>query len=216
MPRPGTEIAIRERLAAGKLNSLEVQLLVFLKFGLTTSYDLLAHAGMSAGLTGPVLRRMEEAGLLSCTRGSRRVIRYALTLLGKNALYRSLESRRLNSSMDGASVTFDGAAREALLVWLSEGKDEAIRYLDSEVEIAIAQIRKRARETKDSKEAMISLMKKASDMMTDKQKGIMIANIYQWMKAMSDAAMSKAAEEAMRALHDLVAMLPSEFRIPLD
>jgi hypothetical protein len=118
--------------------------------------------------------------------------------------------------MDGASVTFDGAAREALLVWLSEGKDEAIRYLDSEVEIAIAQIRKRARETKDSKEAMISLMKKASDMMTDKQKGIMIANIYQWMKAMSDAAMSKAAEEAMRALHDLVAMLPSEFRIPLD
>ena len=40
------------------LNSLEVLLLVFVKSGLSTAYQLMLHAGMSAGLTGPALKRL--------------------------------------------------------------------------------------------------------------------------------------------------------------
>src|ERR1035441_2088409 len=74
------------------LSPLQIQLLVFVKLGLATPYDLITQAGLSVGLTSPALKRLEEAGLLASTPGSRRSMRYALTEKGEKQLKGALET----------------------------------------------------------------------------------------------------------------------------
>src|ERR1039458_10866044 len=60
----GLEGTMQPRRDSEKLNPLQILLMVFVKFGLATPYDLMSLAGMSVGLTSPTLKRLEESGAL--------------------------------------------------------------------------------------------------------------------------------------------------------
>src|ERR1022692_1822293 len=112
------------------LSPLQIQLLVFVKLGLATPYDLITQAGLSVGLTSPALRRLEEFGLVESTPGSRNSMRYALTKKGEEQLKSAIEVEGPLSFLVERSGTFDSASRAAVLAWATYGRKEAAQCVE--------------------------------------------------------------------------------------
>jgi len=75
------------------LSVLELFVLAMLRQGLTTPYRLMVDGSVSLGASRPVLRRLEQAGLVrKGSRGGRRKQEFNLTATGRAALSRGLRN----------------------------------------------------------------------------------------------------------------------------
>jgi DNA-binding PadR family transcriptional regulator len=185
-----------------------VLLLVFVKSGLSTTYQLMSQAGMSAGLTGPALRRMETANLLTSTSGPRNVVWYAITDKGEKSIRESVESSRARRWLPEQHAAFESGARNALLALLYAGHSAALDSVDSAIEALREQSHRKNREAADLHESMLLLNKRFCEDETACDRGILIATAYRWMKATSSAALLQLQAEAMRTLVPLISELP--------
>jgi DNA-binding MarR family transcriptional regulator len=168
----------------------EVLLLVFVKFGVTTPYDLLSQGGMSVGLTSPALKRMEQAGLLTSTPGPRKRTRYAMTERGDAALRASLNSGRKNCWGLGRFGIFESVPRTILLAWVHSGLEDALDCVDRAAKELRIEGQKREREAEELRNSVLSM---DADLFKDESvsdRGIRILTVYRWIKAASDAACS--------------------------
>ena len=190
------------------LNQLQVQLLVFVKFGLATPYDLMSQAGMSVGLTSPALKRLEEAGLLTCTLGARKSMRYAITEKGDELLGIALKSGRPTHWRLGRYESFESAPRAILLAWASFGMEEASRCVDQASEELRFQAQQKEGDAEQLRLAMHRLESTLFQENADANKGELMATAYRWMKAASDAALLRLQVEAMKAFGPLLQELP--------
>ena len=192
----------------GELNPLQVQLLVFVKLGLSTPYDLMSQAGMSVGLTSPALKRLEEAGFLSRTPGARKSMRYTITSIGEQELKGALDSGRPTHWRLGRYETFESAPRAILLAWASFGIEEALCCVDHASEELRFQAQQREVEADQLRLAMHRLESTLFQESAEANKGELMATAYRWMKAASDAALLKLQVQAMEAFRPLLNKLP--------
>jgi DNA-binding PadR family transcriptional regulator len=198
-----------------ELNPLQVLLSVFVKFGLTTPYDLISQAGMSVGLTSPALRRMEEAGLVTGTLGPRKRMQYGLTEKGEDELRKSLCSGRPYSSLLGSYDTFESAPRAILLAWATSGLDEALNCVDQVQE----ELRFQAQQQKKEADKLKGYMLRQANLFPGDpaaDKGMLIATAYRWIKATSDAELLKLQAEAMGTIVPRLSELPTSPQILTD
>ncbi len=108
-----------------KPNPLQVLLLALIKYGHSTPYDLKSLAGMSVGLTLGPLKRLQEAGLLSCESGPRNKLQYTLTQRGDDELRAALETGKKQDWWLGKFGIFESVPRAILLAWLSSDLENA-------------------------------------------------------------------------------------------
>lgn len=191
-----------------ELNPLQVLLMVFVKFGLSTPYDLITQVGLSVGLTSPALKRMEEAGLLASTPGGRKSMRFALTDKGEEELGRSLKSSKPSHWRLGRFDTFESAPRAILLAWAAAGLDEAVRCVEQAAEELRFQEQKKAEEAKLLRFSLDRLRPGLFPDDPAADKGTIIATAYRWLKAVSDAELLKLQAEAIMKIAPLLSALP--------
>jgi DNA-binding PadR family transcriptional regulator len=199
-----------------KLNPLQVLLLVFVKFGLSTPYDLMSQAGMSVGLTSPALKRMEKEGLLTCASGPRNRMRYSMTEEGEEKLRASLESGQSRQWRLGRFDTFESAPRAIFLAWASSGVDDAHRCVSRAANELERQSHRKQREAEELHGAMLHLNADLFKGEPGFDKGILIATVYRWMKVASDAALLKLQAEAIGKMSPLLSDLPPAPQIGRD
>jgi DNA-binding PadR family transcriptional regulator len=189
-----------------ELNPLQTFLLVLVKFGLSTPYDLLSNVGLGPGLTSPALKRLEEAGLLTSTPGPRKRLRYAITKQGRNRLDRNLKSRKSSYWRLGQADAFESLPRGMILAWLHAGIEEAERGAERAAENLANLSLKRRLEGDELHRSMIRLQSDILKNDPDADEGMLIATTYQWLKALCDAEMysgqAKAIGQIIRSLAD--------------
>jgi DNA-binding PadR family transcriptional regulator len=188
------------------LNPLQIFLLVFVEFGLTTPYDLLSKAGLGPGLTSPALKRMEEAGLLISTPGPRKRLRYAITEKGADLLRESLN--QANYWQLGQTDIFESLPRGIILAWLHSGVDEARRGAARATENLLVVSRRRQREAEELRSDMLRLQAGLLKADPAADKGTLIGTAYQWIKAESDATLFRLQAESVEHINQLLADLP--------
>jgi len=190
-------------------NPLHVLLLVFVKRGLATTYDLKSEAGMSVGLTATALRRLEDAGLLISKPGPRKNVRYAITEKGEGELRAQLDSGRMRYWWLEESNVYRSLPRTLLLAWLYAGSQQVSDCMDAAVRELQTLARIKKQEAQQLREAMLrSQAKCRRDGLADQQ-GSVVAAVYQWLKAESDAALLAVQVEAMKTMEPLLATLPT-------
>jgi hypothetical protein len=171
-----------------KLNSLEVLILVFVKFGLASTYDFISHAGMSAGLTGPPLKRMKSAGLLQAETGPRRVIRYGLTDAGERALHYSLADGKAQNWWLEENSFFESLPRSMFLTWFVLGFDGMKDWMDF-LEEQLRELHDRKSEEATAQGTRFMRMKERFQESPDSlPRGCLLAQGYRALKARSVAA----------------------------
>ncbi len=189
-----------------ELNPLQIFLLVLVKFGLSTPYDLLSKAGLGPGLTSPALKRLEEAGLLTSTPGPRKRLRYAITEEGRSRLDWNLKSRKTSYWRLGQLDAYESLPRGMILAWLHAGIEEAERGAERACENLANLSLKRRLEADELHRSMLRLQFGILKNDPDADEGTLIATTYQWVKALCDAEMFKgqalAVEVIIKALAD--------------
>jgi DNA-binding PadR family transcriptional regulator len=191
-----------------RLNPLQTFLLVLVEFGLTTPYDLLSRAGLGPGLTSPSLKRLERAGLLVSTPGPRNRLRYGVTEMGAYLLRESLRPDEPNYWKAGKADVFESLPRGIILAWLHSGADEARRGISRAAENLLAVARKREREAEELRGSMLHMQARIAKADPGADKGELIATAYQWIKAESDATLSRLQAESLEHFYGLLADLP--------
>jgi DNA-binding MarR family transcriptional regulator len=194
------------------LSPLQIQLLVFVKLGLGTPYDLITQAGLSVGLTSPALKRLEEFGLVESTPGSRKSMRYALTKKGEEQLRGAIDVAGPLSFLVERSGTFDSASRAAVLAWATYGRKEAaqcVKFARDELQF---QSQQKQSEAEQLRGAVLRLKAAPADLFEDdseSRKGFLMATAYRWLKAQSDANLLKMQSEAVTSILPLLEQLPT-------
>jgi DNA-binding MarR family transcriptional regulator len=198
-----------------KLNSLEVLLLVLMKEGLTSPYELMSRAGMSAGLTSPALRRLESAGCVIRNPGPRNASRYTITGDGEMQLRTALEYSRVHDWLPETGSLFESGPRSILTAWLFAGKDEALGCVDRATSELRTRSRRKVREAEDLLETMGQLRNRVAATKSADDRGILVAMSYRWLKATMDADLLEMQANVMAKIDMLVVKLPLEIQAPL-
>jgi DNA-binding PadR family transcriptional regulator len=199
-----------------ELNPLQVLLLVFVQFGLSTPYDLMSQAGMSVGLTSPALKRLEKEGLLTCASGPRNRMRYSMTEKGEDKLRASFGSGQPRQWRLGRFDTFESAPRAIFLAWASSGVDDAHRCVSRAAKELEHQSQRKQREAEELHDSMLHLNADLARGEPGFDKGILIAMVYRLMKVASDAALLKLQAEAVGKMFSLLSDLPPAPQISRD
>lgn len=203
-----------EQFQFGELNPLQIFLLALVEFGLATPYDLLSKVGLGAGLTSPVLKRLEDRGFVTSTPGPRKRMKYAITETGANELR---ESFKLGGYWQfGQKDIFESLPRAIILAWLHSDVDEARYGAARAAESLLKLARKRQRESEELRDSMLGLQ---ADILKDDRpatKGLLIATAYQWLKAESDAGLFRLQAEAIGQINQSLADLPPAPQLQQD
>lgn len=112
------------------LSQVEVLLLVLVKAGIATPYDLLTQLGIGVGTSSPALKRMAEGSLLACTPGPRNRMRFSMTVKGNENLRNALKRGLARYWKHGDRDTFDSLRRVILLAWLGASLPSAESCVD--------------------------------------------------------------------------------------
>ena len=125
-------------------------LLVLVKHGLATPYDMLSKLGLGVGATSPPLKRMEKAGLLTGTSQPRRSTRYAITEKGEEELRSQIESGRMRHWWIEESYVYRSTPRAMFLSWLYSGP----KQISDCVDVAMQELRFLAHKKKQEAQAI--------------------------------------------------------------
>jgi DNA-binding MarR family transcriptional regulator len=194
------------------LSPLQIQLLIFVKLGLGTPYDLITQAGLSVGLTSPALKRLEEFNLVESTPGSRKSNRYAITKKGEQQLKEAIEVAGPLSFLVERFGTFDSASRAAVLAWATYGRKEAAECVEFARGELNFQSQQKQSEAEQLRAAVLRLKEAPADLFEDdseSRRGILMATAYRWLKAHADANLLKMQSEAVTSILPLLEQLPA-------
>jgi DNA-binding PadR family transcriptional regulator len=197
-----------------KLTPLQVLLLTLVKFGHSTPYDLMTSAGMSVGLTLNPLKRLQEAGLLNCEKGTRSKLQYTLTMKGDDELRAALEGGKKQVRWREESAIYEALPRAILLAWLSSDLENVPEWLDRAVEDLLHQARRKEADAEDLRRKMERLKPLFPKDEDTREQGQLVATTYKWMKTATDAALLKAQAELVQTLGPVLRDLPPAPRLP--
>lgn len=108
---------------------LDLFLLALVRSGLATPYDLMTKAGLSVGSTAPVLRRLEDDGLLKAAKtGSRNSRRFSITTAGEEALDSQWDSLLAKQPTD-----FDAITRTLFIAWSLGRRDTVAKFIEKSI-----------------------------------------------------------------------------------
>jgi DNA-binding MarR family transcriptional regulator len=190
------------------LNLLEMLVLALVQSGVTAPYDLVSHAGLSVGNTGPVLKRLEKAGILKQETGPRRRTDYTLTPKGEGEFRRSLESGRANYWGLGGPSTYDSASRAIYLLWSYYGPNEAAKC----VEFAVAELRRQAQGRRREAEEMKESLNQTTLAHVLAARRTLGATLYWFIKSTMDASLFDLQIESLRSISNALPGLPESLR----
>jgi DNA-binding PadR family transcriptional regulator len=196
------------------LSPLQVLLLALVKFGHSTPYDLKTWAGMSVGLTLSPLKRLQEAGLVSCETGSRNKLQYTLTQRGDDELRAALEDGKKQDRWLEEFGLYESLPRAILLAWLSSDPKNAPTWLGRAVEDLLHQANSKEAEAERLRRKMERIQLLFSEDEDIREQGHLVATTYQWLKTVTDAALLKAQAELVRTLTPVLLDLPPAPSIP--
>jgi DNA-binding PadR family transcriptional regulator len=107
-------------------SDLDLFILALVQRGLETMYDFKARAGLSVGSSGPILARLEKAGLVKLTgTGSRDSRRYSITKAGEKAL-----DSNWQALLDTRPTDFDAVLRIGYLAWALGRRDALGKFVE--------------------------------------------------------------------------------------
>lgn len=114
----------------------------------------------------------------------------------------------MSSAGTGKSDIFESLPRGIILAWLHSGVEEARRGVTRAAENLLVQTRRKEREAEELRADMLHLQAGIlkNDPATDE--GLLIATAYQWIKAESDATLSRLRAESLERFYQLIADLP--------
>ncbi|MDR3735734.1 MAG: hypothetical protein P4L10_09375, partial [Acidobacteriaceae bacterium] len=196
------------------LHPLHVLLLILVKSGLATSYDLMTSAGMSVGLTSPAFKRLEKEKLLTHSIGPRNRTRYSLTEAGETQLQTVLSAGQQDYWGLKRKCDFESVHRAVLLAWIFSGKEEALRCIAWAEQKMKQQYKKEERNVVALLHEMQHLQRERDLSKDQATSGEDVAITYRWLKAASDAALHKQQAEVMQTMAGLVEQLPVSLQIP--
>jgi DNA-binding MarR family transcriptional regulator len=192
-----------------RLSQLEVLLLVLVKAGIATPYDLLNQIGIGVGTTSPALKRMATSGLLTVIPGPRNRMRFSITEEGDKRLRGALDSGPPRYWRHGERDTFDSLRRVVLLAWVDNylsGADYCVHQAGIELEDLLerrirraAQLREKVHRTQEDKQ-------KEGQPLDDAD---LIAYVSGWIEAVFDASQFELQIKALPRIRDLMADLPN-------
>ena len=191
-----------------KLEPLEIFLLVFVKSGLATPYDLLSQIGMGVGTSSPALKRMKEKGLLTCTLGPRNRMQFAMTEDGEKQLRSALDGGPKRYWRHGRRDTFDSLRRGILLAWVDTRHDDANSCVYSAQKDLVELARGKERNAREFRKEAFRLRDEMTKNKETGDTGLLIATIYRWIEAAMDADQFKLQAKALQGLDGLIADLP--------
>lgn len=190
------------------LSAQEIFLLVLVKSGFLTTYDLLSQIGLGVGASSPALKRMEKQGLLTCTLGPRNRMQFAMTADGEKQLKAAIEGGPMRYWRRGRRDSFDSLHRAIFLAWIDSSPEDARFCVDQ----TYRDLGDRAeREMRKAAEFRKSALRLRDDMMkgtVSPDNGRLIASVYCWIEATMDTAQYRLQAEALKDLDTLIADLP--------
>lgn len=185
-----------------ELTPLDVLLLSFVKYGLTTSYDLHSRAGMSVGLTRPALERLREAGLLTGARGERNSMRYGVTEKGEKELQTALNPKRTDRlSWLARYDNYESSPRAMFLAWLSSEQNGGMDYVNWSIE----ELRHRG-QLKHAEAT--NHLRDIRQLRSENDSAAVVAKVYWWMKTVSDAALLDTQAELLERVTPILSKIP--------
>jgi DNA-binding PadR family transcriptional regulator len=189
----------------------EIFLLLMVKCGDETTYDLVSNMALSVSATSPALRHMKEDGLLSGVEGPRSRVRYALTKEGEEYLRWGLDCCRSKDWFIGQHRLFNSLPRVVLLAWLSSpDADSAIQYIrkaQKRIQRGLAMIES---EIEHLKNVMASLKKELAspEYKSHPESGEIIRTAYKLLMKTSGASQARMQIAALEAFLPLLAEFP--------
>jgi DNA-binding PadR family transcriptional regulator len=191
-------------------NPNHILVLALVECGLKTTYDLKLQAGMSVGQSGPVLQHLERSGLLTAEPGTRRSLRYSITVKGKSELRAALASGKDDSWWVGKFGFFESIPRAVLLAWLASELEDYPKWLGYAEEELQASAQRAAQEAADLRNQMERLRRNPSP----RGRPLLVGTTYRWMKVQTDALLLEAQAELVDTLAPLLTDLPPAPPIP--
>ncbi len=192
----------------GGLTLLEILLLVFVKSGLGTPYDLLSQIGLGVGGSSPALKRLQNRGLLTSESGPRNRMDFGLTDAGEQELKRALDLSPKQTWRYGRRDTFDNLRRTVFLAWVSGRPEDAEEHVERANQDLQLLIENSERAAEASRQAVNRLKTEVKANNNLEDNGLMIAKVYTWIVATMDAAQFKLQREALREVQALIKELP--------
>jgi DNA-binding PadR family transcriptional regulator len=190
------------------LNPLEIFLMLFVKLGLTTPYDLVSRIDVGVGASRPALRRLEESKFVTLTLGPRNRMQFALTDVGEKQLRKALDVGSKQYWRHGRRDTFDSLRRAMLLAWASSRPEEAYRCIDQAREDLRVLAGRNELAAVDLRRAALRLRDKMLKNQEPMDESLLTTTVYQWIGAEMDAAEFKLQAETLHVLDRLVGELP--------
>lgn len=192
-----------------KLTPLEVLLLSFVKYGLSTSYDLMSEAGMSVGLSSQAFRRLKESELLTGVLGPRKSERFKLTAKGEKQLQEALNPEREGrSEWLSRFGVFESVPKAMFLEWLSADQETGSAH----VNWSMRELEHRIREKTEEVHRCLREIKRLRTAAPDDNScdmGTLVAMVYRWMKAVSDVALLQGQINALKKVAPMLSKMPS-------
>ena len=200
------------KFKSDRVNPLDLLLLVLIKYGLSTTYDIRAQAGIGGSNTVKQLQLLEKDGLLTSVSGNeRKAKRYAITGLGESKL---LESLVLVMQQRGR-LGIDSLTRTMFLGWLYP---EQVNAVDAAQETAAAlEIYRREKELEAAKhrDLVDRLQRRLPNGDYGSQVGQLVASTFMWIRAKSDMAMLEVQATAIDQLKLIFENLPPKPRLEI-
>jgi DNA-binding PadR family transcriptional regulator len=199
-----------------ELNPLELFLLTFVAFGLTTPYDLQSKAGLGPGLTSPSLKRLSEAGLLASTSGPRKRLQYRLTKLGYTTLRRTLEDSKVDYWQVGQTDAYWSLPRAMVLAWLFADITEARRGVTRAISNLVLLSFKREHDAKVLHDSMLRMQAEIDSGDRAADPGKLVGVVYQWLSAEAAARLFTVQAQLAKEVAVLLKQLPPAPRVDLE
>jgi DNA-binding PadR family transcriptional regulator len=195
---------MKTRLEA--LNALDVLLLVLIKHGVTTTYELRSYAGIGGSMTVKQLQLLEEKGLLTSTSGNERLAkRYAITDLGETKLLEAMDREMQRPGRLGA----DSLMRSLFLEWLYPQQIDNKKVIQATSSALKLYHDEKVLEADRLRTFMDRLKERSPNGDYGSDVGQLVAYTFKWLRAKSEAAMLKAQLEAVPQLARISEVLPS-------
>jgi DNA-binding PadR family transcriptional regulator len=191
-----------------KRNLLEVLLLVMVRRGIGTPYDLDSRAGLPVGATSPALKRLEVEGLLTSEAGARRKLSYSITERGDQVLNESVKLLLKPSHARRQFSLFESAPRIVLIAWLYSNTAEAVEFVRrAVVELGVQSDRKQW-EADDLFGSIGRLQQSLIPGVLPEDDGTFVSMVYRWMKAEMEARLLRSQAESISGFEGVISRLP--------
>jgi DNA-binding PadR family transcriptional regulator len=188
-----------------RLNALDVLLLVFVKHGLATTYELRSQAGIGGSLTVKQLQLLEKNGLLASTSGNeRKAKRYAITEAGEKKLLEALDLEMQKRGRLG----IESMARALFLEWLYPNQISGAETERATAAALDIYRKEKELEAERLKAAIDQIKRRSPGGDYGSQAGQLVANTFMWIRARSDVALLMAQSKVLDPLVGLSKELP--------